>query len=302
MPYVSGTAADITALMDNIRTACTDNGWTLSGSVLHKGACYVKSAVVSGLIEWTGGTGKDGSNNLTGAAPRAARTGSFLSNAIAYPVNYEVFIFSDPDEVVAVVNYSTDFYQYVMFGLSDVANLPGAGVYFAASRFWNAGVTSASEFISAPGGSSLSSAYQGGPPFQTVSVANNVQNSFIYHGFDGGGWSTDSTTGTGYPTSFQAVAPLLSLLPSAWNSETVLLPFPIYLNRTTGNKVSLVADLKNIRHCRIDNHAPGDIVTLGTDEWKLYPWYKKDAANRNGGSGVMHSGTLAFAVRYDGGS
>lgn len=303
MAYLTGTAANITALMDNLRSACTSNGWTLSGNILHKGNCYIRSQINNGFIEWMGGTGKDVSNNLTGAAPRVVRTGDFRTNALTFPCNYEAFIFSNPDEVVFVINYSTDFYQYVMFGLSDVANLPGVGVYYAASRYAiTGGSTALWEFASNPNGlSSTTDASQGAPAFTGIGSGQLAQSSYIHHGFDGATWTSDSNTGTGYATSFHANAPLLSLLPSSWNGETVLLPFPIYVNRSTGNKVSLAADLKNIRHCRIDNHSPGATITLGADKWKLYPWYKKNTTVRDGStSEAQHSGTLGYAVRYDG--
>lgn len=301
MAYVSGTAADINALRTNILTACTDNGWTLSGDVLWKGNCYIRCQVVSGYIQWLGGTGKDGSNALTGSAPRVVRNGSLQSDALTFPCSYQVFISTNPDEVVAVINYSTDFYQYVMFGLSDVPALPGVGVYVCATL--NQAVTTGNFSVTA-GGTDLGSYgdLQGTAPFQitVVGSSTNTQNSFIHHGLDGGGWSRDGAVGSGIPMTFGPNNPLLSILPSAWNDETVLLPFPVYVSRSTGNKISLVADLKHIRHCRIDYHDPGDVITLGTDKWKLFPWYKKNTTTRIGGFSVRHSGTVGFAVRYDG--
>lgn len=309
MPYVSGTAANITALRDNIRTACTDNGWTLSGNVLHKGDCFIESTIDSGYIHWKGGTGKDGSNNLTGAAPTYVRTGSFNPNAMTFPVSYEVFIGSSPDEVTVVINYATDFYQFVMFGLSDVADLPGAGVYFAASRAANTGAVN-SEFASGTSSSGFQIFnVQGLMPFflaPNTSQTTGNNNSFIHYGLDSSTWSragAGSGVGDRYPLSLEYITPLIASLPNAWNNETVLLPFPVYIPRSSGNKVSLVADLKTVRHCRVDFLDPGTIVTLGSDEWKIYPWYRKDTTARNGNDiGTTHSGTFGFAVKYDGGS
>lgn len=311
MPYVTGTAANVTALMNNIRSACTSNGWTLSGNILHKGTAYISNVVTNAYLNsgvntdyiyWQGGTGKDGSNNLTGAAPTVARTGSFRTNLLTFPCVYEVFIFSDPDEVFVTINYSTDFYQYVMFGTSDVPSLPGTGCYFAASRLIGNGYYADYEFP--VNDYNLTSMYsrgdvaQGGPPFFSTASDSSGQNSYIHHNLDGVAWSTNSSP---CATAFVPANPLLSLLPSAWNDESVLLPFHIFIVRSSGAKVSLLADLKNLRHCRIDNLDPGQILTLGSDKWKVYPWYRKNAADRDQTSSTyQYSGTLGYAVRYDG--
>jgi hypothetical protein len=224
MSYVTGSADNITNLLAAIRAACTDNGWTLSGEVLHKGAAYIRTQIVSGYITWLGGTGIDGSNNLTGAAPQIVRNGDFGSQPLTFPCTYEVHINEDPDEVYVVLNYATEFYQYAAFGLSDVAGLPGTGMWFAASRFGaNATANGAGwHFFTSANGNTFTGATRGGPMFYASSSGQNCQTSYIHHGLDGRGWSGHSAAAD-YPQSFQANAPLLSLLPNTWNDETVLL-------------------------------------------------------------------------------
>lgn len=294
MAYVSGTAIDITELRNSIFAACVANGWTLSGNVLHKGTAYIEGVIVAGFIEWRGGTGKDVSNALTGAAPYISRTGSGGQIPMTFPCNYEVHIFTNPDEVYVAVNYSAVYYQHIWFGLSNVPALPGTGMYFSSFRFTAANYLG--DCISTLNGGTSNNAYGGCPAFWATAVGQNCQNSYIHHGTDARTW-TDSTSH--YPMSFAATSPLLAILPNAWNNETVLLPFQVYVPRAAGNKVSLVADLKNVRHCRITNHDPGEIITLGPDKWKMYPWYKKDAANPSGFAS-NDSGTTAWAVRYTG--
>lgn len=87
--------------------------------------------------------------------------------------------------------------------------------------------------------------------------------------------------------------------PSVWNSEAVLLPIKAFIGRPSA-KTSLGADMEFARRLRIDNLTPGDILVLGSDKWKIYPWYRKDVANRNGGIYANHSGTFGWAIRYQG--
>ncbi len=95
-----------------------------------------------------------------------------------------------------------------------------------------------------------------------------------------------------------AIKPLLGMSPNAWNQESILLPLQVIQARPDF-KVSLINQLVHMRVCRNDYLMPGQVVTLGTDQWKVYPAYRRSTQDRNGLNGV-HSGTLAIAVRYDG--
>ena len=295
MAYVTGTSANLAALLTDIRTACTDNGWTLSGDILHKGDAYVRTTTSGTALLLRGGTGKDGSNNLTGLAPRDCKFDGVTAQAITYPVTYHVFIFTSPDEVYIVINYESDFYQVAGFGLSDVSGLTGTGGWVASLR----NVAYSGGFTCNTNGGGTSAFLGMFPFFYTNSDGNGTSQSFIHSDVDSQGWQ--GTAATQLPQTIAALTPLYALLPNVWNDQTVLLPHPVYVPRTSGNKVSLVADFKNFRLCRIDYHDPGDVITLGGDEWKLFPWYKKNASNAGDSiSNVNDSGTFGFAVRYDG--
>jgi hypothetical protein len=302
MAYATSSCASITALVTFIRNTATANGWTLSGQVLHKGACYVRVWDVDGTnVGIQGGTGIDGSNNLTGACATAAYLGTIAGIAIAYPLTAEMHINTSPDEVFVVINYATSYYSLMAWGLSDVPGLTGTGVWYHANRTGGQGFR---EYHTSLAGIDIVSNFgahvDGTPLFMAYGTteAGGTNNSFIHHDVDGGGW-TDYSAGN-WPSSFRYVYPLNAYQPNAWNGETVLLPYPVYMARTSGNKQTLVADFKHIRHCRIDYHQPGEIITLGPDDWKIYPWFNKSTVNRDGGASLNHSGTLAYALRYTG--
>lgn len=302
MPYAAGSAVDMAALRTAFFSACTTNGWTLDGEVLHKGAVYTRLQLVSGFLTLLGGTGIDGSNNLTGVAPNVVRLGrpTVAAPDISWPISYEIFVMTDPDEVYLVCKYNVDCYLWAAFGQSSIAGLPGTGAWYAASLApavpgsanWIAMTPTSGGYVGSSGQISP------GLFWATTPVGATYHNSIIHHGLDAVGWSNN--TASAIASSIAASGVMLSALPNSWNSESVLVPVQVWLPRTSGNKVSLVADLAYARHLRIDNHEPGEIITLGSDKWKVFPNFKKNTTVRGGGDAVADTGTLGFAVRYDG--
>jgi hypothetical protein len=322
MAYTSGSANDMAAVRTAIFTFCVANGWTLNsaGNILSKNGAFfwlvstTSSSPQSLVIR--GGTGINGSNALTGQAVGfAAMTRvAYAASDPAFPLIYEIHVLSNPDEVYVVINYNVDLYQYLSFGKSNVLGLPSTatGAWFSASSagysingssYVTMTITNAATtYYPAPG---LFWAENGaGSSSATPEPAVNVPgNSFIHTDLDGRGWSGGYYQGN-LASSLGGIRSLLQVLPNAWNGEAVLIPFPIYQPYQAFTKTALVADLSHIRHMRIDNHTPGDIITLGADKWKVYPWLKKVITSRNGPSadntGAQGSGTLGYAIRYTG--
>jgi len=295
MAYVSGTAATFAELVAGIRNACTANGWTLSGEVLHKGTVYQRVRVNGNFIDSQGGTGIDGSNKLTGAAASAARIGSLSSDSkippITFPASYQVFISTDPDEVMVVVSYGADLYQWLAWGKSSVA-LPGTGGWFS-------GTMSSSTYTDRTNGIYMTSA--GGTAWDSLTLCpalfwadqrTTERGEFVNHGIGAAGWDGVGIIATQYRQPMDAITP------NAYNNQAVLLPIQCYTTAYGSSKVALVVDVQSIRAISINNLNPGEIITLGPDRWKVFPWYKKTTAtNMTQGDST---GKYGFAVRYDG--
>lgn len=299
MAYVTGTVNNITDLRTAIFNACTANGWTLSGEVLHKGTAYFRLYIVGSALLLIGGTGKDGSNNLTGLATFPTMvTPSSDAPGLVYPVTYHIHINSSPDEVYVFLNHSSDYYQYLAFGQSDVA-LPGTGNWFCGlyREVLIGGLALVKSTAQGQGGS------QGWPDagFFCGQGGNELLNSHIHHNLEGGsGWSGNGAhaqVAIGRPTALTNVVPLVGISPNAYNGEALLLPIPVTVARPS-SFYSLVAQLRHSRYIRIDHIEPGQILTIGGDQWKVYPWLKKNASVRNGGAGISHSGTFGCAIRH----
>lgn len=304
MAYYTGTANDMTALRQALIDACTLEGWAWDGvnEVLSKGTLFLRLQVASGYLTLLGRT-----SATAGAAPNVVRIGQLQSTPVTWPAGYEIFAF--PGEVYMVVNYSVDLYQWCAFGQSTVSGLPGTGMFFAAS------------LASRPATGGIEIYGSAGDAYSMIRVCpalmwsgsnyspandSSWQSGANYHlhsDLDGHGWSLcnlpDTSTSSGMRYGVSALSPLMDVLPNNWSSEAVLLPIRCWKGRPS-NKISLTADLVHARYTRVDNYAPGQIVTLGSDRWKIFPWYRKDTANRNGGAGINHTGTFGWAILYEG--
>lgn len=284
MGYYTGTANDLEALRQAIFTACTGEGWTLAGDVLHKDGLYARLQVVSGSLRLLGGTGIDGSHALTGAAGNYTQIGGL---GIVYPLTYELFLFAS--EVYVVVNYAVDRYQWCAWGRTTVQGVGGSGIWFGASQ--SSELRDSITILLASGSVALPCAAL----FWYSYTGARTQCFYIHHGLDGGGWAA----GSSLVGASDSANDLLTLLPNTWNSEAVLIPARLFLVRPS-YKCSLVAESENFRHTRIDNYTPGQVITIGSDRWKVLPWHRKNSAGRNGGIQIDHSGTFGWAIRYEG--
>lgn len=300
MAYVTGSAGNFNDLLLAFQQACTANDWTLTGAVLSKGACVMQLGIAGNYLSLLGGTGIDSQGALVAPGPMTAAIGPIWSTEpFGFPLTYEVHVLTAPDEVYLVVNYAVDRFQWLAFGCSPVPGLPGTGNWYGASLgqitpYYYAismGLTNGATYPNsiAPALFWNSNAYDG-------------RSSVFHHGLDGGGW----TWGQGYnygvtaADALTALNPCLSRQPNTWNGETVLLPIQPLIGRPS-NKVSIVGDLAHARYLRNDNLGPGQVIALGPDRWKTYPWYRKNASARDGTNyNGTDSGTLGWAVRYTG--
>lgn len=299
MAYYSGAANDMAAVRTALVAACVADGWVWNGAteVLSKGALFLRLQVVSGYLTLLGRT-----SAAAGDMIQVLQIGPFTGSSSAplpgmtWPVSYEFFIF--PDEVYCVINYAVDCYQWCAWGKSTVQELPGSGMWVGASGSGRRNAYQYGVYITPTTGGSDAGAGSYFCPALFWSTQGAPEESYVNSGLDGQGWWAGQTAIASSP-GIQTCAPLISLLPNLWNSEAVLLPIRAYKVRTS-NKISLTADLEHSRYTRIDNYAPGDIITIGSDRWKVLPWFRKNSAARNGGSSINHSGTFGWAIRYEG--
>ncbi|MCY1266020.1 hypothetical protein D9M68_511910 [compost metagenome] len=316
--YYTGSVTSFAALLTALQSACTDNGWVLDSGILSKGAAFVKLATVTHGITVQGGTSQSGAT-LNGASPQTPRLGKIhnsLGAQAVWPMTYHIHLGTAPEEVYCIVRHNVDYFWWLAFGVSDVVGLPGTGLWLGANAKLAPETYTGGAFTN--GGVWMNSAGSGGDTYQggvtatgalfwktnNINAANS-QNT-VHSNLDGNAWA-DTATDSSVTAAGRLQAPifiqqLLDRSPSAWNNEAVLLPIQAYLTRAS-SKASLVVDLRHARYVRVDNYDPEQIITLGPDRWKVYPFYRKNVARRDGqvGGGLIDdTGTFGWAIRYDG--
>lgn len=111
-----------------------------------------------------------------------------------------------------------------------------------------------------------------------------------------GGW-TD-----GCSAAYIVQGGLISRQPNIFNSEAVLLPIVCTIF-SDSSKLKIVSEINNARYLRINNYEPEQIIILGDEKWKVYPFYKKNSLVPNGGTSLTHrhiwlGNPLRWAINY----
>lgn len=302
MAYVSGSAASFADLKTAIENACVANSWTLSSGILSKDGCFFKLDSLSAELKISGGTGQTGSS-LTGLSTYQQKLAN-IANVMVFPINYEIHIFTNPNEVYCIINYNSNFFQQISFGQSDIPSIGGIGAWHTGSYqhttntgdnyYLDFSFQSQASYCGTYGSGNL------GGLFFTLNGAN--QTSTVLHcGLDSVGWKSD---GRGTPSigmlGADYAAGILTSLPNVSNGANVLVPIKGMLWRASGG-LTVVINLKNARYVRIDNINPGEVITFGSEQWKCYPFYRKDTTVRNVTPvNAQHSGTFGYAIKYTG--
>lgn len=302
MAYQTGSINSFADALSTIKTFLQANGWSWSeaDSTIYKGSIFINLTTSATRLEARGRL------TVNGATSGYVAIGPFNSNnaSYTYPVTFPAtyYMFLVDDEFYFVVNYDVSRFQYLCFGKStiDLSVSGGVGTYFSATnpaftipnynRPINTDANGTQNFV----GSSNTTA--AAPFYASFSYnGNGSMADFVHSGLSADAWSVR------HPSTYESVGnkhigTLSAVQPNAWNGESILMPIRSY-KPVLESKISLVLDLQHARHCRIDNLNPAEIISIGPDNWQVFPYHRKDVVNRNGGYGIDHTGTFGWAIR-----
>lgn len=292
MAYYTGSATSFDDLLNALVAACTAEGWAWGNGILSKGTAYVRptamnaaSGNVAAGLRIEGGTGQSGATLLNPSVvlARCGAPGPYgFWGVVTWPAHYHIHVNESPDEVYLVLNTNVSDFYWLCFGLSTVP-LPGTGLWIAGNAPQNnAGLYGVDRYNN--------SAYYAS---SSLFTANNADTNAVYRvaavqAGAAGAWPNYRPTG-GY-----VLDNLLNRQAIQWDGAAVLLPMR-ELEQVESNKRQLLIDAAHARSLRVHALEPGQRITLGTDHWRVYPFYRRNASVPAGGQN--HTGTYGWALR-----
>lgn len=335
MPYQTGSVVSFAALRTEIISFLSANGWTQEFDIVKRNGVVAKITTGTtghdsdAYIRLEGGKGSDGAGNLIGkhdidetlnnkSGQMTASFGLGSANAMVFPITYYFHLASTPvDEFWCFIQFNGDCCQHMGFGnINKSAPFSGGGFYSCTTVEVSNTAQSlygwtSFNLMSNPGYGRVSPFFSRNVleliPFHGgyAADANVFSGSFVHAEVGGSEWYCSSllTSNVSYPQTEYMIAghretgAMQKVSESTVNGMPNLIPFNLRV-RGYDNNLQPIGSLENIRFSQIGLIDFGQVESDGTDSWKFYPLFKKDAANPLGG--VSHTGTMGLAVRYDG--
>lgn len=312
MAYFSGSAVSPADLKSIIEAFAVANGWTNTGGVIHRDSCYIQlTAVDTSRLTIIGA---DDASMAVNLSPQKSKL--WIPNSGGnWPVTFRLFASGSPNQIFCVVQYAVTKFQWLGFGTITKYGAWDGGAWFGASH--GDYEYSSSPIFSLTGtGPSVtpSSGTPSGALFWTEINSNYwdgsyraVRSAFIRAGIDGYIWPGAGTTDTQsnnnerYPSFCRYANPLHIRQPHTLNNNAPLVPYWLFMPRASGY-YSCIGHVEHVRALRVDNYNAADLITIGSEQWMVFPWHEKDLVNRDGGttSPVLRStGTYGYALRYE---
>lgn len=302
MPYYTDTVPSFALLKSVIETHCVTNGWSLNNDILSKDSCFFKFiADTTNYLQLWGGLSQTGST-LNSTPTYGVQIKSFSSVPITWPVTYHLFIFNNPSEVYCFIEYNSGYFQQLSFGKSNLQGI-GLGAWFTGMVSTLNTYLTGNIMLSVSTNRCAATGHTNVDQSCGLFIGDTYYNkptSYIYSDLDGSSWKSNSDSSGPLLIASEFVAGLLTALPNLSNQAAVLLPIKAVISRSSGG-LTIAANLVNSRLLRIDNHESKSLVSFGSEQWMIFPWYRRDIVNRNGlgTTPIPHSGTFGFAIRYE---
>lgn len=317
-----------------IEAACVLNGWTLTGGWLIKGEAEIRLTQRTGSINFTSPIETRPYDELmieqrtpSGVVctrPSFIRVSTF--SGIDCSIN--IHICDNPDTVWVACKANTDTFFHMGFGYIQkfTSWKGGSWIHGAQGEFlghfgeiatnnWatltSAGTASSrNNNVNSTLGSFPSSPKHCGPFWESTDSGQGgggkFTNSFIHCELRGRTFEYDGQ-GEGQVNYGDGIlctslfGGLTGTGDNDYNSQTILYNFMLALNNASSVPVP-IGLVEHIRFVRLTNYLPEDIIEVGSEKWKVYPFSRRDPIYPNGKSPtsadfVASTGLLGIAVR-----
>ena len=338
MPYQTGSVASFAALKTEILSFLSANGWSQENDIIKRNGVFAKITTGTtpsdgdNYIRLEGGKGSDGLGNLVGKHDVPDTPGGLVNNngqmsaslglggpnAMVFPITYFFHLHASPvDEFWCFIQFNGEYCQHMGFGnINKSAPFSGGGFYSCST----VEVSTIAQQLYLINNSNIDSDFGSGArgvatsrnaleliPFRGGDAldVNVFAGSFVHAEVGGGEWYSSHlvTNAAPYPDTefmvmgYREAAAMRIVSGSTVNGMPNLIPFNLRV-RGFDNNFQNIGSLENLRYSSIELMNFGQVESDGTDSWKFYPVYFKNASEPDGGVG--HTGVAGLAVRYDG--
>lgn len=305
MAYETGNTTGNADLVAKLATFAQSNGWTYgacSGGhyVLSKNGVYAVVAYDASNIYLMGATGY-ASGSAWNAQP--GNSGMTSTTNFMSGTHKAYHFFAGDTYMYVVVEVTTNIFRHFNFGLLTKYGTYTGGQFVNGTRWGTLryyGNYGNDSFCNYPDHN-----YHGGPfdalAYESYGVNNHVRadidgNSNKYWRIRRADDGNSQARGTVRNGDVSLMDSLSDRSVNTFNQRTILLP--IYVDVTRGSGLySLVGQAPDCRSINMANYNPGQIITIGSDQWVIFPIVQKTNTWDDQYSYVQSSGNYALAYK-----
>lgn len=322
--YETGTASGVVDLITKLEAFMAGNGWTTDSFATeglgkryhaHKGSVFFNARAYNvetpnALISGSGATLVSAlafnlSTAGTGGANWFDKTGSPTNNSVFMTAgfngltgaisSYHFFAQNSGAGITVVVEYVAGYYQILAFG-----TLAKYGTY-TGGQYMTGSLNGISDVIATfngniPGVGFISKAQgQASPALVSVSVDSEA----------GWHWADTFTSNRDGARRYvrdnvERYINSLPLQPNSLNSLAVLSPVVVSVDRGIvhggGDRISPIGEIPGTFLLRISQLTPAQQITLGSTDYRVFPFWHKNASSDAPSSTAFHSSYYGFAI------
>lgn len=308
MAYQTGTALNANDLLDKIRVFALSQGWTIHGWAVRSdgggsggwclllGKADIHFALYADLgADSTGNPGQKLGGYLypaySGAHGNMAqpnKSANIYGNGLGMSQYVAYHFFAGPEHIHVTIEVTTGVYKH--FGIGRLRRLGNVntGAYLYVSN-WRSDIGYINNPLTSFHAIPFDSAYNYGYSRSTVIMADSDAATPRYL------YATEENIADrlicGYRNASETL-PILNLSASTLTGRATLWPVLVAARRLSSSLYSPIGQPPDLRWVRLDYLNPGEALTLGTDEWMIFPVIRK-----NGGLGEPNSGVFGIAFK-----
>lgn len=295
MAYATGTPSSCVAVLQALATFCTAYGWTVDYNntytgvawylAVHKGTCYLNFSVPTGdgkvnVYGATGYSSSSGPTNQANSSPiNTTNPGQTNSGVNPGPYTaYHFFSSTSGTYLHCMIEVSSGVFAHFHAGQLNTIGGAAPAIYIACSNWLRyAPINSTDAVPSTPDNNGASM-----KPFTGDQQGTNYTGRGFMFGctVDGTfrwfnqyssvspsrlGQFGNSSSDNGWPRRGHTRSP------NTFNGLTVMVPIPVFAERSAGNIYSCVGECPDVRYFNMTNNNAKDEITIGSDVWKVFP-------------------------------